>query len=130
MLYDLNAALFDLFIDTDICGVQLNGILACRCTYRVHGFIQQIPLGRRNLTDCPVITADIICGCEPSLAVGGVSIHQLTALVDTIDGTRQRCIALCLHHLNVGFIYLHTELFEDVGHGCLGHIIPVNRKRL
>ena len=56
--------------------------------------VQKIALGRGNLTDAPVIAADIILGGELPVFIGGVSVNQFLALIDAVDRTCKGSVPL------------------------------------
>ena len=109
VLDDRNIALDDFFVHIRVDRIQFNGIvLGCR-VHIVHGRIQQITLGRCDLTDRPVVAAGIVFGDKISVLVGGICVDQFRTLIHAIDRTAQRCVALCV-------TVRRTELF----HRCVG----------
>ena len=56
--------------------------------------VQKIALGRGNLTDAPVIAADIILGGELPVFIGGVAVNQFLALIDAVDRTCKGSVPL------------------------------------
>ena len=94
--FDLRIAVIRVLDDGDIallhllgyshsrCSVQLNGVIGRLCTDRINGAVQQIALGGADLTNRPVVAADIIAGGELAVFVGVVGIRKLIALIDEI----------------------------------------------
>ena len=106
------------------CSVQLNGVIGRLCTDRINGAVQQIALGGTDLTNRPVVTADIIAGDELAVLVGVVGIHKLIALINAVGGTGKGGIALRRSGLAVALGDGNIELLEDVGNALIGYTVP------
>ena len=104
--------------------VQLNGVIGRLCTDRINGAVQQIALGGADLTNRPVVAADIIAGGELAVLVGVVSIHKLIALIDAVGGTGKRSVALRRSDLTVALSDGDIEFLEDVGKALIGYTVP------
>ena len=106
------------------CGVQLNGVIGRLCADRINGAVQQIALGGADLTNRPVVAADIIAGGELTVLVSVVGIHKLIALIDAVGGTGKRSITLRRPGLTVALGYSDIEFLEDVGNTLIGYAVP------
>ena len=104
--------------------VQLNGVIDCLCADRINGAVQQIFLGGADLTNRPVVAADIIAGGELTSFIGVVGIHKLIALIDAVGSTGKRSVALRHSALTVALGDGDIELFEDVGKALIGYTVP------
>ena len=134
--FDLRIAVIRVLDDGDIallhllgyshsrCSVQLNGVIGRLCTDRINGAVQQIALGGADLTNRPVVAADIIAGGELAVLVGVVGIHKLIALIDAVGGTGKRSVALRRSGLAVALGDGNIELLEDVGNALIGYTVP------
>ena len=134
--FDLRIAVIRVLDDGDIallhllgnshsrCGVRLNGVIGRLCTDRINGAVQQITLGGGDLTNRPVVAADIIAGGELAVLVGVVSIHKLIALIDAVGSTGKRSITLRRSGLAVTLGGCDIELLEDIGKTLIGYAVP------
>ena len=134
--FDLRIAVIRVLDDGDIallhllgyshsrCSVQLNGVIGRLCTDRINGAVQQIALGGADLTNRPVVAADIIAGGELAVLVGVVGIHKLIALIDAVGGTGKRSVALRRSDLTVTLSDGDIEFLEDVGKALIGYTVP------
>ena len=134
--FDLRIAVIRVLDDGDIallhllgyshsrCSVQLNGVIGRLCTDRINGAVQQIALGGTDLTNRPVVAADIIAGGELAVLVGVVSIHKLIALINAVGGTGKRSVALRRSDLTVALSDSDIEFLEDVGKALIGYTVP------
>ena len=134
--FDLRIAVIRVLDDGDIAllhligyshgrrSVQLNGVIGRLCTDRINGAVQQIALRGADLTNRPVVAADIIAGGELAVLVGVVSIHKLIALIDAVGSTGQRGVALRRSDLTVALSDGDIEFLEDVGKALIGYTVP------
>ena len=134
--FDLRIAVIRVLDDGDIAllhllgnshsrrSVQLNGVIGRLCTDSINGAVQQIALGGADLTNRPVVAADIIAGGELAVLVGVVSIHKLIALIDAVGGTGKRSVALRRSDLTVTLSDGDIEFLEDVGKALIGYTVP------
>ena len=104
--------------------VQLNGVIGRLCTDRINGAVQKIALGGADLTNRPVVAADIIAGGELAVLVGVVGIHKLIALIDAVGSTGKRSVALRHSALTVALGDGDIEFLEDVGKALIGYTVP------
>ena len=104
--------------------VQLNGVIGRLCTDSINGAVQQIALRGADLTNRPVVAADIIAGGELAVLVGVVSIHKLIALINAVGGTGKRSVALRRSDLTVTLGDGDIEFLEDVGKALIGYTVP------
>ena len=134
--FDLRIAVIRVLDDGDIAllhllgnshsrrSVQLNGVIGRLCTDRINGAVQKIALGGADLTNRPVVAADIIAGGELAVLVGVVGIHKLIALIDAVGGTGKRSVALRRSDLTVTLSDGDIEFLEDVGKALIGYTVP------
>ena len=134
--FDLRIAVIRVLDDGDIallhllgnshsrCSVQLNGVIGRLCTDRINGAVQKIALGGADLTNRPVVAADIIAGGELAVLVGVVGIHKLIALINAIGGTGKRSVALRRSDLTVTLSDGDIEFLENVGKALIGYTVP------
>ena len=134
--FDLRIAVIRVLDDGDIAllhllgnshsrrSVQLNGVIGCLCTDRINGAVQKIALGGADLTNRPVVAADIIAGGELAVLVGVVGIHKLIALINAVGGTGKRSVALRRSDLTVTLSDSDIEFLEDVGKALIGYTVP------
>ena len=106
------------------CSVQFNGVIGRLCTDSINGAVQQIALGGADLTNRPVVAADIIAGGELAVLVGIVGIHKLIALINAVGGTGKRSITLRRSDLTVTLSDGDIEFLEDVGKALIGYAVP------
>ena len=89
--------------------------------------VEQITLGRRDFTDCPVIITDIfLCGKLPVL-IRNIFVHKGFAFIDTVNCSGKGSVALRCAFLSVALCYGYAELFENVREVSCGYFFPVNR---
>ena len=134
--FDLRIAVIRVLDDGDIAllhllgnshsrrSVQLNGVIGRLCTDRINGAVQQIALGGTDLTNRPVVAADIIAGGKLAVLVGVVGIRKLIALINAIGGTGKRSVALRRSDLTVTLSDGDIEFLEDVGKALIGYTVP------
>ena len=134
--FDLRIAVIRVLDDGDIAllhllgnshsrrSVQLNGVIGRLCTDRINGAVQKIALGGADLTNRPVVAADIIAGGELAVLVGVVGIHKLIALINAVGGTGKRSVALRRSDLTVTLSDGDIEFLEDVGKALIGYTVP------
>ncbi len=96
MLDDGDIAFDNLLIHIILCRIIFHGVKLWLCPYMVYGRVQKIALGRGNLTDAPIVPADIILRCELPVFIGGVGVNQFLALIDAVNRTCKGSVALRL----------------------------------
>ena len=126
MLDDGDGALLDGFLNGQGNGVQLHGVVPGFCAHGIDGGIQQITLGRSNLPDRPVVTADIVTGGELAVGIGGIGVDQLIALVNAILCAGQGAVALGGAGRSIGLGDGHIPLLQDVGKALLSDGVPLD----
>ena len=134
--FDLRIAVIRVLDDGDIAllhllahshgrrSVQLNGVIGRFCTDRINDAVQKIALGGADLTNRPVITANIVAGGELAVLVGVVGIRKLIALINAVGGTGKRSVALRRSNLTVALSDGDIEFLEDVGKALIGYAVP------
>ena len=130
MLDDGDIAL-DNLLGHIVCGaVALYGIKLWLCADMMNSGVEQIALGWADFSDSPVIIADIIVGGKLPVLVRGVGVNQLLALIDAINRTCKRSIALRRACFRIGFRHGYIELFENVRKAAACDLFPLNRSCL
>ena len=130
MLDDGDFALDDLLGHIVCCGVIFHGVVLRLCADGINGAVQQIALGGRDLTDGPVIAADIVFRSKLPVCVRGVGVHKLVALVNAVDGTGKGGIALRQTHFGVALGDGGIPLFQNVREAFVCDDVPFHRRRL
>ena len=127
VLNDGDVPFDDLLVYIILCGIVFHGVKLGFCTYMVDCTVQKIALGRGNLTDAPVIAADIILGGELPVFIGGVSVNQFLALIDAVDRTCKGSVPLRLSRLHVRLCHGDVELLQHVHEAAACDLFPFNR---
>jgi len=130
VLDDGDFALDDLLGHIVCCGVIFHGVVLRLCADGINGAVQQIALGGRDLTDGPVIAADIVFRSKLPVCVRGVGVHKLVALVNAVDGTGKGGIALRQTRFGVALGDGHIPLFQNVRKALVRDRVPFHRRRL
>ena len=115
MLNDFNIALDNVLVYAENAFVVFDGVFLGFCADRIDGLIELITLGRLNLSDSPIIAADIFLSGEFTVLIGGVGINQLIAVIDAVLRSCKRSVALRLLCFCIEFCILNDKLFESVG---------------
>ena len=121
MLDNTDFAFNDLFHNGHIgCCVIFDCIIFRVCTYLIHRVIKQISLTRSNFLYRPICSANIIVGSKRTVLICCVLSNKLIAFEQTIYGTAEFCIALCITFFVVLLCYGYSEFFEYIGklNGC------------
>ena len=116
---DSDSALDDLLGHIACRGVIFHGVVLRRCADRINGVVQQVALGGRDLTNGPVVAADIVFRGELSVCVCGVTVDQLLALVNAVSGSGKRSVALCCACFFIALGDGDIPLFQNVGKALL-----------
>ena len=127
MLDDGDVPLDDLLVHIILGRIVFHGIKLGFCAYMVDDSVQKIALGRGNLTDAPVIAADIILGGELPVFIGGVSVNQFLALIDAVDRTCKGSVPLRRSRLHVRLCHGDVELLQHVHEAAARDLFPLNR---
>jgi len=130
VLDDGDSALDDLFGHIVCRGVIFHGVVLRLCADGINGAVQQIALGGRDLTDGPVVAADIVFRGELSVGIRGVSVHKLVALIDAVNGTGKGGVALRQTRFGVALGDSDIPLFQDVRKVLVCDGVPFHRRRL
>ena len=130
MLDDGDSALDDLLGHIVCRGVVFHGVVLCLCADGINGAVQQIALGGRDLTDGPVVAADIVFRGELPVGIRSVGVHKLVALIDAVDGTGKGGIALRQTRFGVALGDGHIPLFQNVRKALVCDGVPFHRRRL
>ena len=96
MLNDFNIALDNVLVYAENAFVVFDGVFLGFCADRIDGLIELIALGRLNLSDSPIIAANILLCGEFAVLVGGVGINQIYAVIDAVLCSGKRRISLRL----------------------------------
>ena len=139
--FDLRFAVIGVLDDGDIALCDLLGHIICRlimlhgiklrlCTDLMNGGIKQIALGGCDLSHRPVVIADILLGNELPVFVGGVGIHKGFALIDAVNSTGKRSIALHRAGFSVALGNGHGKLLQNIEEAAVRDFVPVDRRRL
>ena len=96
VLDDGDVPLDDLLVYVVLGRIIFHGVKLWLCAYMVDCGIQKIALGRCNLTDAPIVAADIIFCCELPVFIGGIGVNQFLALIDAVNRTCKGGVALRL----------------------------------
>ena len=127
MFDDGDIAFYNLFGNI-ICGLIVFHSIELRfSTDLMDCTVEQITLGRRDFTDCPVIITDIfLCGKLPVL-IRNILIHKGFAFINAVNCSGKGSVALRCAFLSVTLCYGYAELFENVREVSCGYFFPVNR---
>ena len=130
MLDDGDSALDDLLGHIACRGVIFHGVVLRRCADRINGVVQQVALGGRDLTNGPVVAADIVFRGELTVGIRGVGVHKLVALINTVNGTGKGGVALRHTRFGVALGDDDIPLFQDVRKALVRDGVPFHRRRL
>ena len=130
MLDDGDFALDDLLGHIVCRGVVFHGVVFRLRTDGINGAVQQIALGGRDLTDGPVVAADIVFCSELPVGIGGVGVHKLVALIDAVNGTGKSGITLRQTRFGVALGDGDIPLFQNVCNALVRDGVPFHRRRL
>ena len=104
--FDLGAAVIAMLNDSDfsldnifegverLCEVVLNRVELGLCTDVQTLGIDQISFGGADLTNRPIVAADIILGGKLTVCVGGIGVDELVAFIDAVLCTCEKSVAL------------------------------------
>ena len=139
--FDLRITVIGVLNDSDITLYDLLGHIICRlivlhgiklrlCTDLMDGGIKQITLRGSDFSHCPVVIADILLGNELPVFVGGVGINKGFALIDAVNSTGKRSVALCRAGFSITFGNGHRKLLQNIEEAAVRDLVPVDRHRL
>ncbi len=132
MLGDGDAAENDVLCGSHGDAVVLQGEIARFCTYRVDGFVQQVPLAGGNFTDAVIRSAGVFLGGEFAPVRRGVGIQQGFAFEQPVHSAIQSGVALRFNSVLLGllggiyFIHLHGEFLQNIGKAHAGGLAGVD----
>ena len=109
-----------------LCNVIFNGIQLGLCADVQTLGVQQISLGGADLTNRPVIAADIPLGGELPLGVGGVGVDELIAFIDAVLCSCEGGVTLRQALFRIGFRNRNAEFLENIVKGFACHLIPLD----
>ena len=124
VLDDFNIALDNILGHAYRDRIMLNGVVFRFSAYIVNSIVEQIALGRLNLSDSPIITTDIFLRGEFAVLIGGVGINQFVAVIDTVLCSGKGSVALRLLGFGVYLCNLNDKLFECIGKFTFSVLIP------
>ena len=130
VLDDGDFALDDLLGHIVCRGVVFHGVVFCLCANGINGAVQQVALGGRDLTNGPVVAADIVFRGELSVCVSGVGVHKLVAFVDAVDSTGKGGVTLRQTRFGVALGDGDIPLFQNVRKALVRDRVPFHRRRL
>ena len=130
VLDDGDSALDDLLGHIVCRGVVFHGIVLRLCANGINAAVQQIALRGRDLTDGPVVPADIVFCSELPVGVGGVGVYKLVALIDAVDGTGKSGVTLRQTHFGIALGDSDIPLFQNVREALVRDGVPFHRRRL
>ena len=107
--------------------VIFHGIKLWLCTDFVNGRVEQVALGRCKLSYRPIVAADIILACKLSVSVRRIGVNEFFALVNAVNRTCKRSVALFRSRFHIGFCHGHIELFEYIDKSTARYLFPFNR---
>jgi len=93
MLDDRNIALYYVLCDSHRNWITFNCVFFRLSAYRMNSRIKQISRGGRNLLNS-VVSADILFCLEISVFIGRIGIDKLAVLVQSVNCSRKRSVAL------------------------------------
>ena len=109
-----------------LCKIVFNGIEPGFCADVQTLGVKQISLGGADLTNRPIVAADIILGGKLTICVGGVGVNELVALIDAVLCTCKRGVALRQTLFRIGFRNRNAEFLENIVKGFACHLIPLD----
>ena len=114
-----------------ICGrVKLHGVKLWLCADPVDCSVKQIALRRADFSDSPIVAAYIILRCKLTVFICRVGVNEFFTLINAVDCTRKRSVALRRTRFCIGFRYGHIEFFENVCKAAARHLFPFDRRCL
>ena len=88
--------------------------------------IEQISLGGADLTNRPIVAADIILGGKLTVCIGSVGVDELIALIDAVLCSCKRGVTLRQALFRIGFRNRNAEFLENIVKGFACHLIPLD----
>ena len=130
VLDDGDFALDDLLGHIVCGGVIFHGVVFRLCADGINSAVQQIALGGHDLTNGPVVAADIVFRGELPVGIRGVGVYKLVALIDAVDSTGKGSIALRQTRFGVALGDGDIPLFQNVRKAIVRDGVPFHCRRL
>ena len=96
------------------------------CAHRIDGFIQQVPLAGRDLTNGVIRAAGVLLGGECSPARSGVGVQQGFTFEHSVHCTIQGGVALGFPSDGIHLFHGDSELLQHIGKADAGGLAGVN----
>ena len=96
------------------------------CAHRIDGFIQQVPLAGRDLTNGVIRPAGVLLGGEFSPARSGVGVQQGFTFEHSVHRTIQGGVALGFPGDGIHLFHGDGELLQHIGKADAGGLAGVN----
>ena len=96
------------------------------CAHRIDGFIQQVPLAGRDLTNGVIRAAGVLLGGEFSPARSGVGVQQGFTFEHSVHRTIQGGVALGFPGDGIHLFHGDGELLQHIGKADAGGLAGVN----
>ena len=96
------------------------------CAHRINGFIQQVPLAGRDLTNGVIRAAGVLLGGEFSPARSGVGVQQGFTFEHSVHRTIQGGVALGFPGDGIHLFHGDGELLQHIGKADAGGLAGVN----
>ena len=96
------------------------------CAHRIDGFIQQVPLAGRDLTNGVIRAAGVLLGGEFSPARSGVGVQQGFTFEHSVHRTIQGGVALGFPGGGIHLFHGDGELLQHIGKADAGGLAGVN----
>ena len=96
------------------------------CAHRIDGFIQQVPLAGRDLTNGVIRAAGVLLGGEFSPARSGVGVQQGFTFEHSVHRTIQGGVALGFPRDGIHLFHGDGELLQYIGKANAGGLAGVN----
>jgi len=126
MLDKLDIAFLNGFRQRVLGGIKLQLIELCGASYGVNRIIEKVAGAGVDLSDRPVIAADIVAGLKGAVRPGGVGVNQLVAVKQTIDRAAKGRVSLGVARFRVNLISLYTELLQNIAEMDRGGLAALN----
>ena len=96
------------------------------CAHRIDGFIQQVPLAGRDLTNGVIRAAGVLLGGEFSPARSGVGVQQGFTFEHSVHRTIQGGVALGFPGDGIHLFHGDGELLQHIGKADAGGLAGIN----
>ena len=127
MFDNTDFAFNDLFHNGHIGSVIVFDCIIFRvCIYLIYHIIKQISFTRSNFFYRPIIATNIIVGSERAFLVCCVLSNKVITFKQTIYGTAEFSVTLCVSFFVVLFCNGYSEFFEYIVETVICNFIPFN----